>query len=344
MLAWSGTVQPAVAKQWNLTIQEELAKNLTLQVGYVGQATQHLMVPEWLKQGYLNPTTGTATPSQFAGGVNPDGTFGPNHFGNVKDTASNGTMNYNALQMVLQQRYSHGLNMNVSYTYSKCMTNDDGYYGTWSANTETRPMGNYWQNLYNPQADYAQCYWDSKHVISAYATYELPFGKGRQFGADMPKALNVIAGNWNIAPIISWHTGFPLALYDWSGDMSGTGSPDPRPNCNGVQYVQQAVGGTAPGYQWMSPSTFTTPTAGTFGNCPAQGPVVGPKYTDFDVSMQKDFPLTETKRLQFRADFLNLFNHPNFAAPDTGVGDTTFGLITGTQDPREIQFALKFYF
>ena len=113
MLAWAGTVQPAVAKQWNLTIQQEVAKNMTLQLGYVGQATQHLMVPEWLKQGILNPD-GSVTPSPFAGGANANGTLGPNQFGNVKDTASNGSMNYNALQAVLQQRYSHGLDFQVS--------------------------------------------------------------------------------------------------------------------------------------------------------------------------------------------------------------------------------------
>ncbi|ABF39428.1 hypothetical protein Acid345_0423 [Candidatus Koribacter versatilis Ellin345] len=339
MLAWSGTVQPAVAKQWNLTVQQELAKNLTLQLGYVGQATQHLMVPEWLVQGVLNGD-GSVTPSAFAGGTNADGTLGPNHFGNVKDTASNGSMNYNALQAVLQQRFNHGLDYQISYTYSKCMTNNDGYYGTWGANTETTPAANYWQNLYDPQADYAQCYWDAKHVISAYATYELPFGKGKQFGGNMNPVLNAVVGNWQIAPIVSWHTGFPIALY--GPDNSGTNSPAARPDCNGpVQYIQHTVDG---GYQWVSPSAFSAAQPGTFGNCPAQGPVVGPHYTDADISMQKNFPITERYRLQFRADFLNAFNHPNFAHPDNTVGDTTFGLITGTQDARQIQFALKFYF
>lgn len=340
MLAWAGTVQPAVAKQWNLTLQQELAKNLTLQVGYVGQATQHLMVPEWLKQGILN-SNGTVTPSPFAGGQNPvTGLLGPNQFGNVKDTASNGSMNYNALQVVLQQRSSHGLDAQVSYTYSKCMTNNDGYYGTWGANTETTPAANYWQNLYDPNADYAQCYWDTKHVISAYATYELPYGHGKAFGSDAPKVVDAVLGGWTIAPIVSFHTGFPIALY--GPDNSGTVSPAPRPDCNGpAQYVRQDVVG---GFQWVSSSAFSPALPGTFGNCPAQGPVIGPHYTDADISMQKNFSITERYRVQFRADFLNAFNHPNFAHPDNTVGDTTFGLITGTQDARQIQFALKIYF
>jgi hypothetical protein len=339
MLAWNGTVQPAVAKQWNFTIQQQFAKNTTLQVGYIGQATQHLMVPEWLKQGFLNPD-GSVTPSQFAGGTNSDGTLGPNSFGNVKNTATNGSMNYNALQAVLQQRYSHGLDAQVSYTYSKCMTNNDGYFGTWGANTETTPAANYWQNLYDPQADYAQCYWDAKHVISAYATYELPVGKGKEFGGNLPTALNAVIGNWTVAPIVSWHTGFPIGLY--GPDNSGTNSPAPRPDCNGpLQYMHST---TVAGYQWFNPSAFSPAAAGTFGNCPAQGPVIGPKYTDADISLQKNFPITENMRIQFRADFLNAFNHPNFAHPDNTVGDTNFGVISGTQDARQIQFALKFYF
>ena len=158
----------------------------------------------------------------FIGGQNPTGTvidgittttptYGPNGFGNVKNTASVGNMNYNALQVVLQKRYSHGLEGQVSYTYEKCMTNDDGYYGTWGSTTQAGPSGNYWQNLYNPDGDYARCYWDAKHVISAYAVYELPFGKGKQFGHDMPAAANAVVGNWSINPIVSWHTGFPLS-------------------------------------------------------------------------------------------------------------------------------------
>ena len=112
--------------------------------------------------------------------------YGPNQFGNVKNTASVGNMNYNAMQVVLQKRYGNGLQGQISYTFQKCMTNDDGYYGTWGTTTQAGPSGNYWQNLYNPNGDYARCYWDSTHVLSAYAVYELPFGRGKQFGHDMP--------------------------------------------------------------------------------------------------------------------------------------------------------------
>jgi hypothetical protein len=349
MLAWSGKVQPAVANQWNLSVQREIANNTTLQVGYVGQSTTHLMVPEWLSQGFLQPN-GTVT-YPLIGGQNPTGTvingitttsatFGPNGFGNVKNTASVGNMNYNALQVVLQKRYSHGLEGQVSYTYEKCMTNDDGYYGTWGSTTQAGPSGNYWQNLYNPAGDYARCYWDSTHIISAYAVYELPVGRGKQFGHDMPAAANAIVGNWSVNPIISWHTGFPLSLYGASN--SGTGSPENRPDCNGPVTYPKTV--SVQGIQWFGQGSFSNAAPGTFGNCAAQGPVIGPGYVDADISLQKNFPITETMKIQFRTDFLNAFNHPNFAVPNDSCCTGTFGVSSSTQDARQLQFALKFYF
>jgi hypothetical protein len=348
MLTFGSTVQPAIADQWNLSIQQQLVNNTTFQVGYVGQRTTHLMVPEWLSQGDLQANGSVTYP--LIGGQNPVGTvingvtttaltYGPNGFGNVKSTASVGDMNYNALQAVLQKRYSHGLEAQVSYSFEKCMTNDDGYYGTWGATTQAGPSGNYWQNLYNPNGDYARCYWDSTHVLSAYAVYELPVGHGKQFGGNLPAAVNAVVGNWSINPIVSWHSGFPLSLYGASD--SGTGSPENRPDCIGPVTYPKTV--SAQGIQWFGQGSFANAATGTFGNCPAQGPVVVPGYADADISMQKNFPITEMMKVQFRADFLNAFNHPNFAVPNDSCCNGTFGVSNSTQDARELQFALKFY-
>jgi Carboxypeptidase regulatory-like domain len=349
LLTWQGTVQPSIADQWNLSVQHQLANNLTLQMGYVGQRTTHLMVPEWLSQGDLQ-SNGTVT-YPLIGGQNPVGTvingvtttsltYGPNGLGNVKNTASVGNMNYNALQVVLQKRFSHGLEAQVSYSFQKCMTNDDGYYGTWGAATQAGPSGNYWQNLYNPNGDYARCYWDSTHVLSAYAVYDIPFGRGKRFGSGVNAAVNAIAGNWSINPIISVHSGFPLSIY--GADNSGTGSPENRPDCIGPVTYPKTV--SINGIQWFGQGSFANAQPGTFGNCPAQGPVIGPGYTDVDVSMQKNFPITETMKFQFRTDFLNAFNHPNFGVPNDSCCTGTFGVSKQTQDSRQLQFALKFYF
>jgi hypothetical protein len=347
MLTWGPTVQPAVADQWNISIQRQLANNTTFQLGYVGQRTTHLMVPEWLSQGDLQPNATVTYP--LIGGQNPVGTiidgvattaptYGPNGFGNVKNTASVGNMNYNALQAVFQKRYSHGLETQVSYSFEKCMTNDDGYYGTWGSTTQAGPSGNYWQNLYNPNGDYARCYWDSTHVLSAYAVYELPVGRGKQYGHNLPGAVDAVVGNWSINPIVSWHSGFPLSLYGASN--SGTGSPENRPDCVGPVSYPKTV--SPLGIQWFNPNSFVNAAQGTFGNCPAQGPVIGPGYADADISLQKNFPISERMKVQFRADFLNALNHPNFAVPNDSVG-AGFGISSSTQDAREMQFALKFY-
>jgi hypothetical protein len=347
LLAWNNTVQPAMSQQYNLTIQHEIANNTTVQIGYVGQHGTHLMVPEWITQGELGTGTDTCTfvdankiahstncAHPFVGGQNSDGTFGPNHLGAVKLTNSNGTMKYNSLQAVLQKRYSHGLESQVSYTYSKCMTDNSGYFGTWSATTQTTPASPYFQNFYNPRADWAQCYWDSKHVLSAYAVYDVPLGHGRQFGHELPTPVNAVVGNWSVNPIISWKSGFPLANY--GSDDSGTGSPGARPNCNGPVHYPKST--SQQGLLWYDPSFQTAAAPLTFGNCPAQGPAIGPGYANVDLGLQKNFPITETMRLQFRSDFLNLFNHPQFAKPNGS------GVIVTTQDARELQFALKFYF
>jgi hypothetical protein len=177
-------------------------------------------------------------------------------------------------------------------------------------------------------------------VISAYAIYELPIGRNKQFGRDLPGAVNAVIGNWSVNPIVSFHTGFPIALY--GADNSGTGSPAPRPDCNGPVSYPHTV--STAGLLWFDPSSFSQPAPHTFGNCPAQGPVIGPRYSDVDIGLQKNFLITESKRLQFRADFLNAFNHANFGHPGNVVGDSGIGLINTSQDARQIQFALKFYF
>lgn len=357
MYAWDPVVQPAIADQWNLSIQHVLTKTLTMQVGYVGQKATHLVVPLDLGQLQLG-TNNTPFIGGFNGvdsGGNSLG-YGPNSFADVYDTASVGSMRYDALQAVLQKRTSGGLEGQISYTWGKCMTNSSGYYGTYSTNAETTSSFPYWQNLYDPKSNWARCYYDSSQVLSAYALYELPVGRGKPFGKDLPAAANAVVGNWAIGPIFSFHAGFPLAVYgpDNSGTFTGNDGPGPgsaRPNCNGpVHYTHQMVNVQNVGFQeqWFSNAnnTFTPETPGTFGTCSAQGPVIGPHYVDVDMSLQKNFRFGESKRLQFRADFLNAFNHPNLAAPNMyySTTATTFGNITGSQDSRNLEFALKFYF
>jgi hypothetical protein len=353
---WDPKVQPAITQMWNLTIQHQLGNQGTLQVGYVGQHGTHLMVPMPYLQERMAGQAGCAgpgnCPSIFFSG-NP--TF-QSDISQISGTASVGESKYNALQAVFQKRYSKGLEYQVAYTYSKCMTDNSGYYGTWGS-SQGVPANPYYQNLYDPRADYAPCYFDSKHILSSYAVYELPFGRGKRFGHDMNPVVNGVVGGWSINPIISIHGGFPLALYNFTNDPSGTGSRGARPDCGpGAGRVfgrkPAIVGGQFIGYEWFDPSPYTLPTAAEgFGNCPAQGPVRGPGYGDVDLSLQKNFPITETVKLQFRTDFLNAFNRTNlntdccFTAITNGGGPSTGeAVISSSQPARNIQFALKLYF
>jgi hypothetical protein len=346
---WDPHVQPANTDQWNLTVQEQLNDSTTVQVGYVGQHGTHLMVPMPYLQKRLLDNSACGTPPCTAPSLYLSGNPAlQSDLAQISGTASVGSMRYDALQAVLQKRYAHGLQYQVAYTFSKCMTDNSGYYGTWGS-TQATPASPYYQNLYDPHADWAPCYFDSKNILSAYAVYELPFGHGKRFGNDVPSVVNAIAGGWSINPIVSLHTGFPLALYNFGDDPTGTGSRGLRPDCNGKSHVfgRKAAfdpsSGAFIGYQWFDPSAYSPSPVGQFGNCPAQGPIRGPGYADLDLSLQKDFHVTETMRVQFRSDFINAFNHVNLNAPATALGGN-MGIVSSSQDPRNIQLALKFYF
>jgi len=350
---WDQNVQPAIDDQWNLTVQHQFGANTTLQVGYVGQTAYHLMVPFFYGQPVAEPASSCGTPPCtqpspfFANGEGPaliqeiESTGGT-----VSGTQSNGRMMYNALQAVLKQSAGHGLEYQVSYTYAKCMSNNTGYYGTWSEARASSTASPYWQNIYDPGAEWAPCYYDETHNLTAYAVYDLPVGKGKQFGGDMNKALDTVVGGWTVSPIVTLHTGFPLALYNNGTDQTGTDSRGLRPDCDGTNTVwgrRNATAAQGGGFAWFDPSNYSN--AAGFGTCaPQLAGLRGPGFYNWDASLQKNFQLTERFRLQFRTDFLNMFNRVNLAVPNTTVQTSTTGVIQASQPARNVQFALKLYF
>jgi hypothetical protein len=348
---WDPNVQPAITYQWNFTWQQMLTNSMTFQAGYVGQHGTHEMVPMPYLQRRLGGFGGctvappASCPSIYFSG-NP--AF-QSDISQISGTASTGSSNYHALQTVLQKRYSSGLQYQVAYTFSRCRTDNSGYYGNWGA--QAAPANPYYQNLYDPKADWANCYFDSKNVLSAYAVYEIPFGHGKRWGNQSHAVVNAIAGGWSVNPIVSVHSGFPVALYDFnfSSDSADTGSRGLRPDCGpgagrtfGRQKYFDPSSGAFAGYRWFDPTPYTDP-ANVFGTCPAQGPVVGPGYADLDLSLQKNFQVTERVRVQFRSDFLNAFNHVNLNSPNSSLG-STMGVTGSSSSPRVIQFALKLYY
>jgi len=389
--------KPAMIDQWNLTIQRQLSNSTTLQVGYVGQRGAHLLNFEQIAQSIpLNAEGKVAgagelivdrVPGPFLGGGTPGSLYlADNHnFGGAQALAgtnmSNSDQKYNALQAVLQKRMSNGLQAQVAYTWSKCMSNSPGYFGTGWGSTQAQSSGGQpgWENIYNPRLDWGPCYYDQTHILSSYVTYQLPVGKGKQFGHDMPTALNAVVGNWEIGAIVTLHTGNALTLNNFGGwggaggDSDQTNGIDPQtlaglPDCNGApKVINQRVPVTngQPAYIQYIDGSFgsnVSPAApNTFGTC-SVGNVRGPGYENVDLSLHKDFLFTETKRLEFRIEGLNAFNHPvwNFSGGPAGgsfdpptytlvngveqSSNPNFGRITGSQGARQLQFAVKFYF
>ena len=332
---WDPNIRPAVSNQWNLTIQKQFANNTTLQVGYVGQRTTHLMVPMPYFQKQLNPD-GTVSGSPYLSG-NP---AVYDNISQISGTASNGNQAYNSLQAVLLKRFSNGLEYSVAYTYSKCMTDSSGYYGSWGG--QTIPVSPYWQNLYDKRSEWGPCYYDVTHILTSYATYDIPFGHDRKFGKSINPVVNAVAGDWQVNAILTLHTGYALTT---SGpDASGTNSRGARPDCLSPTSVLGTQNSPLGGYQWFdaSASVFGPAAPGTFGSC-GVGTVRGPGLHTLDLSLAKFFNITERYNLEFRSEFVNFTNTPILNSPNTGLG-TTMGLLQSAQGARQIQFALKFHF
>jgi len=227
------------------------------------------------------------------------------------------------------------------------MSDSTGYYGAWN---NALSASAYWQNIYDQKAEWAPCYYDATNVISGYAYYELPFGKGKRFAGNANKGVDAVIGGWAVSPIVSFRTGFPMPVYN-AADTTGTNSRGSRADCNslpaitGETPINQTQFPNTYGYQWFTNNgNFTNPATGEFGTCaPQLGGLRGPHYTDVDLSLHKNFQLTERFRLQFRTDFINAFNHVQLNAPNMSLG-ANMGQVNSAQPPRNIQLALKLYF
>jgi hypothetical protein len=329
---WDPNVRPAAVNQWNFSTQYQFNNTTTLQAGYIGQRSTHLMVPMPYLQRKLN-SDGTTTPSPYLSG-NP----ALSAIGQISGTESNGTQSYNALQAVLHKSTSSGLQYQVAYTYSKCLTNSSGYYGSWGG--QTTPTSPYWQNLYDMKAEWGPCYYDVTHVLTSYAVYELPVGRNKHFGQGMNKAVDAVIGGWQTSGIFSWHGGFPLTIS--GGDTSGTNSRGSRADCvaRGQVFGKREYSGG--GYQWFDPNSYAPSQPRAFGTC-GVGTVRGPGLVDLDMSAEKSFTFTERYRLTFRSDFVNAFNHPILNSPGTGLGGG-LGVVQSAQPGRTVQLALKLYY
>lgn len=331
IFTWDPNDRPALANQWNVSIQRQFGSSTTLQVAYVGQNNDHLVVPVNASQGFLAPN-GVVYPSPYLAGNPTLAADAPTD----KLTITNGIQNYNALQATIQKRLTSGLEFQFNYTWSKCLTDSIGYYGGYG-----QGGGNYyyWQNTYDAHSYYGNCYYDVPQAFNGYVTYDIPFGRGRAYGKNMNPIVNALVGDWQVNSIVTFHSGFPFTI--GANDVSGTGSFGPLASCSAPPQVYGKRNSPSGGYQWWNQSTFFQPASG-FGNC-GVGIIRGPGLHTADLAVSKLFTITEHQNLEFKAQAINFTNTPILNAPSSGLGPT-LGLVNGSQGAREIQFGLKYNF
>ncbi len=345
-------IQPAYVQEWNLTLEYALTSTISLQAGYVGEQGQHIEDYGNVNQYMVNgdPTSAPFYNNPYIGvnGVDAALGIGPN---SLLITESRAMMNYNALQAVLRQRLSHGLEYKVNYTYGKAMTNSLGNYGL-----DVNGYSGAFQNYYDSGADYGPAGYDVTHNISWTGVYELPVGRGQEFLGHMNRVEDEALGGWKLSVAGVGYSGFPESLTGPGNNSNSYGNS--RPNqYRKLKIVDRSIVnwfGTDPSAQPCLTAgvdngvcAFGVPAPNAFGTA-RNGNVRGPGYLNVDMSAFKDFSVYRAETLGFRFDAFNAMNIVSYGNPDTGITDTTFGQIASQESirsqERHLQFSLKYTF
>ena len=327
---WDPFVRPAHTQQWNLTVERQLPGLLVATVGYIGQKGHHLVVPMPYFQRRLLPN-GQTEPSPYLRG-NPQLAA----ITQISGTESNGNQQYHGLQATLRKRLSAGLEFQANYTFSKGMSDAIGYYGEGG---QAGSQSAYWQYLYDRRAEWGPTYFDAAHMFNFSQVYELPIGKGKAFGTGMHPVLQGLLGNWQLGGIVTFRSGFPLTIR--GPDNSTTNSRGAR--AAAVGKGGKTLGQVGQGTRWFDTTVYTSAARGTLGSA-GNGTERGPGLKQYDFSVQKQFPVKESMRIELRAEFFNLTNTPQFNGPNRTVNSVVFGEISSAQGERIGPLALKFYF
>ena len=333
-------------RQYNANIERQLFGNVVLTAGYAGSRGNHILVAG----NDLNTSSPSAcgTVSGYTIGCLPGGApYLPPYgtFDTISLFGDVGKTNYDSLQIKAETKTSkYGLYALFAYTYSHTYDNglSDGLGSLLSA--PYFPLPN-WEKL-----DWGLSQIDLDHSFTGSVIYDLPFGKGKALGGNWNEATNSLLGSWQVTLIERVSSGFPVPLID-SNNQSGSffqnggnGNNWNRPNrvagCD-PSNVSHGIGH----WSWVNPACFVAPPTGQLGNA-SRVPVTGPDFVNSDFSLIKQFALPwEKSGLNFRVEFFNLFNHPQFGSPVNDVSAAGFGSVNSTvNNPRLIQLALKLSF
>lgn len=364
--AYTGTIQSqnlnfkqGMIQQFNLNIERQLPGNVVLTAGYAGSRSSRILVSQE-NENISSPSACGVVPGYTVGCGFPSYPYAfP--FQIVASNNSVGASRYDSLQIKAETKSSrHGLYALLGYTYARNF--DSGL----PDGLGTNPGALYWPLPGAQKLDWSLAEMNLNDTFTASILYELPFGKGKHYGGGWGGVTNAVLGNWQVNLIERATSGFPLYVVD-SADESGVffsynGFTFQRPNevgdPNKAGPVAANPGCAAPSAihdlaHWFNPCAFTQALPGELGTAP-RAPVYGPRFVNTDFSLIKDFPLSfrEGMGLQFRAEFFNLLNHPQFFLEGVGGSgeqdintSSSFGVINNTvNNPRLVQFALRLNF
>ena len=316
-------------EQWGLSVQRELPADFVGTLAYVGSHGVYLLTLSAVN--VVDPATGTR----------PYQNFGQVSWRGNKDTSS-----YQGFSAAVKRSFSRGLLFSANYMWSHEI--DDGSNGSGDGDSLVP------QNVACPACERASGIWDARHVLNANTVYQLPFGPGRSY-LNQPGILSSIARGWELSSVALARTGFPVnVLVNRSSSTVPDGNstdqrPDLVPNVSLTPPTGKRIG------EWINPAAFAVPAAGTFGNAP-RNIARGPGAWQIDLGVARSISFSERARLEFRSEFFNVFNHPQYGLPQGTFGVPGFGSITqtvntttpvspvGSGTPREIQFALRIAF
>jgi hypothetical protein len=319
-----------MVQKWSLSVQREVFRDTTATVGYVGTHGTHLLGNLDLNQPLPN--------SAVANGQIPTDTARPYQgFSSIQGWANIFNSNYNSLQATLLHRLKQGVSFQASYTYSKVLTDNSG----------PNAYPSFPQDTHNIHGEYGPADFDLTHILTFNYSWDLPF-----FKATHGLTKSILDG-WQISGITTFQSGQPLTVI-FFGDQAGVGFfGKDRPNQVANPFVSGSIaanpGCVGPAHvhtrdNWFNPCAFVVQAPGTFGN-EHRAALRGPGLQNWDFSLMKNFALRENIGLQFRAEAFNIFNHPNFATPDTAIDDgANFSHVLGSLSPRIMQLSLALKF
>ena len=305
----------STVQQWNIQLQHEVANNTLASIAFVGVAGHHLI-------DYYNMN------NQLYGLPNGARLF-PG-LGNVIVEEARGNSIYNALEAELTRRFYNGLQFTASYTFSRAIDDGSGAFGAFN--------NGYPEDFHNIGLERGLSDQDVRNRFVFSSVYQLPFGHGRKYANSMNRAADLLIGGWQLNGVLTIQSGLPF-------NLTTPGSPGSRPDLVGdlsthPGNTQQYFNVNAVAQVPTVDGVLTHP--GTLG----RNVLIGPGIRTVDLSLFKDFPITERIKFEFRAEAFNIANHPQFSNPNTDITAGNFGQITGTllSSERQIQFAARIFF